>query len=90
MHEAHVAMIDELPSLQRVTQADLFRMVLGLPLSAPLTPAMPPLMVPMPGTVMIVEATTWPNTQPGFYRKLIAALRADGRDVWAERRQAAA
>jgi hypothetical protein len=74
--------IDELPSLQRVTQADLFRMVLGLRLSAPLTPAMPPLMVPVPGTVMIVEATTWPNTQPGFYPKLIEALRANGRDVW--------
>ena len=31
---------------------------------------------------MIVEANTWPNTQLGFYPKLVAGLIAAGRDVW--------
>jgi hypothetical protein len=74
--------IDELPSKLRVSQADLFRMVLGLPLSAPLTRAAAPHCAYRANTVMIVDAVTWPNTQPGFYPKLVDALRRSGREVW--------
>lgn len=83
--------IDELPARPFICQADLFRIVLGLPLATPLSvptvpwgidPHLGTVVEPIAGTVMIVEANTWPNTQSGFYPKLIAALRASGRDVW--------
>jgi len=75
--------LDHLPTQHDVTHADMFRMVLGLdpqaPLSLPRLPNAPPF---EPNTVMIVEATTWPNTQPSFYPRLVAALYAAGRKVW--------
>ena len=76
-------LIDDLPARPFVCQADLFRMVLSLPGSSPLAVStLPQCDSAQIGSVMIVEANTWPNTQPGFYPKLVAALRAAGRDVW--------
>ena len=79
--------ICSLPAKPFVCQADLFRMVLGLPLDAPLTVPIVPTGQPMPKSVMIVEATTWPNTQPGFYPKLLKAMREAGFDVWLNDKQ---
>ena len=74
--------LDELPARERISQADMFRLILGLPLDSPLAqPKVPSLPVQL-NSVMIVEATTWPNTQPSFYPKLIKALQDTGRYVW--------
>lgn len=79
--------LDELPARWGVTHADMYRLILGLPLDAPLAlPSVPSAEV-VRGTVMIVQANTWPNTQPGFYPKLEAALRAAGREVWVNDRR---
>ena len=79
--------ICSLPAKPFVCQADLFRMVLGLPLDAPLTVPLFPAGQPIPKSAMVVEATTWPNTQPGFYPKLIKAMRDAGFDVWLNDKQ---
>jgi hypothetical protein len=71
-----------LPAKPFVCQADLFRMVLGVPLDAPLTvPKVPP-PPPAPQEVVVVEAHTWPNTQPAFHNRLVNMLRVTGWDVW--------
>ena len=75
--------LDGLSTKPGMTQADIFRLILGLGHDAPLSVARPPAGgEPLPGTVMIVEAATWPDTQPGFYPRLADALRGTEREVW--------
>lgn len=64
----------------RFSQADMFRLICRLPLDTQLwRPHV--YAVPRLGTVLLVEAFTWPNTQPGFYLKLKTALEENGWSV---------
>lgn len=74
--------LDELPARAFVTQADMYRLILQLPLDSPIAQPRVPDGEPELDTVMMVHATTWPNTQPEFPAKLGFALGAAGRKVW--------
>lgn len=67
---------------RRFTQADMFRLIMGLPLDAPMALPRVPEGAPVPGTVIICEAHTWPNLAPEFTGQLATRLWAEGRDVW--------
>jgi hypothetical protein len=75
--------VDQLTTKPDITQADMFRMLLQLSPSAPLSlPHLPWPKATRKNSVIVLEANTWPDTQPTFYPKLVDALRAAGRDVW--------
>ncbi len=62
-----------------ISQADMYRALLGLELDAPL--ALPRLPIPQPRpnvALLIPNAVSWPNTQLGFWISLQRALSAAG------------
>lgn len=74
--------LDQLTTRPDVSQADMYRMILQMPLDAPLALPRIPAREVVPNTVVVIpEATSWPNTQPRFWTALTAALRAGGRFV---------
>lgn len=73
---------DHLTTKPEASQADMYRIILGLPPTAPLTLPAIQRAEPKPNTVLIIpKATSWPNTQPGFWLLLEASLRSSGRNV---------
>jgi hypothetical protein len=75
--------IDELTTLPHaISQADMYRALLGLPLDAPLALPRLPTPEPRPNTaVLLTEAVSWPNDQPAFWTALAGALRVGGWSV---------
>ncbi len=75
--------IDELTTLPHsLSQADMYRALLNLPLDAPLALPTIPTLEPRPNTaVLITEAVSWPNDQPAFWQSLESALRDGGWSV---------
>lgn len=74
--------VDKLTTKPDASQADMYRMILRVPADAPLSiPELPSVMTAPNTVLMIPEAISWPNTQPGFWRKLGPALAATGRTV---------
>lgn len=74
--------IDHLTVKPEVSQADMYRALLHLPVDAPL--ARPPAPSAEPGrdsVLLIPEARSWPNTQPHFWLELGARLHDMGRAV---------
>lgn len=75
--------VDKLTTKPDASQADMYRMILQLPLDAPLALPQLPVGPPAPNTVLIIpEAVSWPNDQPGFWSALTKALAATGRQVF--------
>ena len=74
--------VDWMTTKPDASQADMYRMMLGLPPTAPLAlPTLPSDRVER-GTVVIIEdSTSWPNTQPTFWPKLADALKSAGWSV---------
>lgn len=75
--------VDKLTTKPDASQADMYRMILRVPLDAPLTV---PTRLPEPprqlnAVVLIPDAVSWPNTQPAFWVRLSVALREVGRSV---------
>lgn len=75
--------VDKLTTKPDASQADMYRMILRVPLDAPLTI---PTRLPAPpkqrySVLLIPEAVSWPNTQPAFWGALGQSLRAAGRAV---------
>ena len=64
MKRTRLGNIDGLPGKPFVCQADIVRLVLGLPLNAQMDVPAPRTGVAVPKRIMIVEAKTWRNTQP--------------------------
>lgn len=75
--------IDELSTLPGVlSQAHLYRALLGLSLDEPLSlPSVPAVETKPNSALLIPQAVSWPNDQPKFWRALERALRANGWDV---------
>lgn len=73
--------VDKLTTKPDASQADMYRMILRVPLDAPLTvPTRVPEPVRQPNAVLLIpEAVSWPNTQPAFWIGLANALRHAGR-----------
>jgi len=76
-----------LTTIPRVSQATMFRSILRLPPESPLALPVVPQRQMLSRTVMIVEANTWPNTQPAFYPRLIEAMTELGWSVWVNDRE---
>lgn len=80
--ERSAVRVDQLTARERMSQADMYRMMLRLPPRSPLTRPPLPWTGPLADRVLVLpEATSWPARQPGFWDRLVTALRADGRDV---------
>ena len=75
--------VDKLTTKPDASQADMYRMILRVPLTAPLTiPTRLPRPARRPFSVLLIpEAVSWPNTQPTFWGALATALRDAGRHV---------
>lgn len=75
--------VDKLTTKIDASQADMYRMILRVPLDAPLTiPTRLPAAAKQPFSVLLIpDAISWPNTQPAFWNTLANALRATGRHV---------
>jgi hypothetical protein len=86
--------VDHLTTKRDASQADMYRMVLGLPIETSL--ALPTVPVVRSTTqfhaeawasfasntvLLITDAVSWPNTQPRFWADLEEELRATGRHV---------
>jgi hypothetical protein len=72
--------VDKLTTKPDASQADMYRMILRVPLDAPLTV---PTRLPAPPVVdnavlLIPEAVSWPNTQAAFWTRLAAGLQRAG------------
>jgi hypothetical protein len=79
--------VDHLTTKPDASQADMYRMILGLDPYAPLALPRLPEVDAEPGTVtMIEDSTSWPNTQPTFWPRLAGALREAGWEVRANDR----
>ncbi len=75
--------VDKLTTKPDASQADMYRMILRVPLDAPLTVPEVPRHSALPNSVILIpDAVSWPNTQPGFWKKLAGALAATGRQVF--------
>ena len=71
--------IDRLTAGSDVSQADMYRAILQLPLDAPLTLPRLPQVRTVPNTVLLMtHATSWPNNQPEFWVLLAETLRRAG------------
>lgn len=75
--------VDKLTTKPDASQADMYRMILRVPLDAPLSI---PTRIPRPpvqrySVLLIPEAVSWPNTQPTFWPALAQGLRVAGRAV---------
>lgn len=74
--------IDEMTTMPDASQADMYRMLLRLPVRTPLE--LPPIGSRRPAwtspdtVVVITDSSSWPNTQPGFWEALVRRLDADG------------
>lgn len=77
------ARLDDLTVLDHPpSQADMYRVILGLPIDSPLAQPKIPITTPRSGSaVLITEAVSWPNDQPLFWHGLQNALRAGGWSV---------
>lgn len=74
--------VDKLTTRPDASQADMYRMILRIPLDVPLALPEPPVATQAPDTVLLIpEAVSWPNTQPTFWAALAAALAEGGRQV---------
>jgi len=74
--------VDHLTTKPDASQADMYRMILGLDPYAPLALPRHPDVPTEPGRVTIIEdSTSWPNTQPTFWPRLAGALREAGWQV---------
>lgn len=75
--------VDKLTTKIDASQADMYRMILRVPLDAPLSvPTRLPDVAQVPDTVLVIpEAISWPNTQPAFWTMLRDDLRRIGRTV---------
>lgn len=75
--------VDKLTTKPDASQADMYRMLLRVPLEAPLTiPTRLPAPRKEPNAVLLIpEAVSWPNTQPEFWTRLAISLRGAGRAV---------
>jgi hypothetical protein len=72
--------IDELTTLPGpVSQADMYRALLGLSLDEPLAMPVIPTAEYRPNTALLVpDAVSWPNDQPAFWSTLVGLLRDEG------------
>ena len=62
-----------------ISQADMYRALMDLPLDVPLTLPRVPKAVMVPKVALLIyEAKSWPNTQPAFWHKLGKALNESG------------
>ncbi len=74
--------VDKLTTKPDASQADMYRMLLRVPLDAPLTvPTRLPVVAPSDEVILIPKAVSWPNTQPLFWEKLARDLRFAGHKV---------
>lgn len=75
--------VDKLTTKPDASQADMYRMILRLPLDVPLAvPTRLPAVSTKPDTVLLIpDAVSWPNTQPTFWAKLFGELQRICRDV---------
>lgn len=75
--------VDKLTTKPDASQADMYRMIMQIPLDAPLTvPTRIPEMARQDNAVLVIpDAVSWPNDQPEFWVKLGTALRKSGRAV---------
>lgn len=74
--------VDKLTTKPEASQADMYRMILRVPLDTPLAiPEVPAYEQERDSVLLIPEAVSWPNTQPKFWSMLETALRGIGRSV---------
>jgi hypothetical protein len=75
--------VDHLTTKSDASQADMYRIILGLPPNAKLAlPHVPP-MAQQPDTVLLItESTSWPNRQPNFWPYLAEGLLRTREVVW--------
>lgn len=75
--------VDHLTTKPDASQADMYRMILGIDPHAGLKrPELPDLETNLGQVTMIVDSTSWPNTQPEFWPRLAGALREVGWQVY--------
>lgn len=74
--------VDWLTTRWDASQADMYRLILGIPPSSSLLLPRVPNVQQVPNSVMLItESTSWPNTQPAFWTLLGGALRRAGWSV---------
>jgi len=73
--------IDQLTAKPNVTQADMYRALMHLPPDAPLETPRLDFEEPSGEVIVIPEARSWPNCQPGFWPELSSALTVAGHKV---------
>lgn len=75
--------VDKLTTKPDASQADMYRMILRVPLDAPLLipTRLPPVTMVTDTVLLIPDAISWPNTQPAFWAMLAEELRKIGREV---------
>jgi hypothetical protein len=70
---------DQLTATERLSQADMYRALLGLPFDTPLAlPTIPPVVREIGSIFVIEDSTSWRNDQKHFWVKLVRVLRSDG------------
>lgn len=71
--------VDHMTTKPDVSQADMYKVMLQIPPDEPLALPRIPEVPARPGVVLLIpEATSWPNNQPGFWNVLSVFLRGAG------------
>lgn len=73
--------VEQLTAKPSVTQADMYRALMHLPPDAPLEAPALDFGEPTDEVLILPEARSWPNCQPGFWPELSSALTAAGHKV---------